>query len=245
MDSHTTKKTYSSRSAVGWYLLLALTSSTIHDSANAWVATPTTFTAQPSTSYRASAVFMSTDKGTENEDEDEGEIARLEQELKIAKLEAELAKLKEEKADAQTKDAELSATVADTSPPPKKPLVVVEEKPPTKLVQEDDEEMISLEDASMDMFLSEGWKEARSGYDPKKTATMTRKTEEQNSAFGLIAKVVAGLVAGVVFSQIPVGQEDLSKYSAIKSSAPKVSIDLGDINRVKGQKINYNDEDDS
>ena len=231
---------------MGWYLLLALTSSTIQNSVDAWVAAPVTQATRHSFD-QINTVFMSTDKETEtdikNDDEmakNEEDIVKLEQELKIAKLEAELAKLKEEKTEAV---AEASADGAPA--PPKKPLVVVEEKPSTKLVEMDDEEMISVEEASMDMFLSEGWKEARSGYDPKNTATSIRKTEGQNSAFGLIAKVVAGLLAVVVFSQIPVGQEDLSKYSSMKSTAPKVSIDLGDMNRVKGQQINYNDEDDS
>jgi len=238
MESPITKKPFG-RSCIGWCLLLAFASSTIHNSADAWVATPAILAAQPSTG-RANPVFMSNDKDIETENTKDDEIARLDQELKIAKLEAELAKLKEENADANSAEA----SAVDAPAPPKKPLVVVEEARTAK-PEEDDEEMISLEDASMDMFLSEGWKEARSGYDPKNTATVTRKTEEQNNAFGLIAKLVAGIVLVIVFSQIPVGQEDLSKYSNIKSTAPKTMIDLGDINRVKGQTINYNDEDDS
>eukprot|EP00533_Pseudo-nitzschia_delicatissima_P014594 CAMPEP_0197270600 /NCGR_PEP_ID=MMETSP1432-20130617/7408_1 /TAXON_ID=44447 /ORGANISM="Pseudo-nitzschia delicatissima, Strain UNC1205" /LENGTH=197 /DNA_ID=CAMNT_0042735911 /DNA_START=46 /DNA_END=639 /DNA_ORIENTATION=+ len=115
-----------------------------------------------------------------------------------------------------------------------------EESPETA---EEDEEM--LEEASMDMFLSEGWKEAREGYDPKNTATVTRQTEEQGSLVGTLAKVVGGIVAIVFFSQIPVGQEDLSKYSAIKSGPAKTSIDLGDTNRVKGQTLDANTDYES
>lgn len=140
----------------------------------------------------------------------EDEIAKKEQELKIARLEAELRELK------GVQDAESPETGEEY----------------------EDEEM--LEEASMDMFLSEGWKEAREGYDPKNTATATRQAEEQGNLVGLVAKVVGGIVALVVFSQIPVGQEDLSKYSAIKSGPAKTTIDLGDTNRVKGQILNAN-----
>jgi len=171
---------------------------------------------------------MSDGEDSESDDNKDEEISKLEQELKIARLEAELQKLKEEKAS------------DDASQPKPKPIVTIEEK--ESPIEEEDEEMIPLEDASMDMFLSEGWKEARSGYDPKNTATVTRKTEEQNSIFGLVAKVVGAIVALVVFSQIPVGQEDLSKYSTIKSAPVKTTIDLGDMNRVKGQTQNADNE---
>lgn len=113
----------------------------------------------------------------------------------------------------------------------------------TEETAEEDEEM--LEEASMDMFLSEGWKEAREGYDPKNTATATRQAEEQGSLVGTVAKVVGAIVALVFFSQIPVGQEDLSKYSAIKSGPTKATIDLGDTNRVKGQILNANTDYES
>jgi hypothetical protein len=230
--------------------------STIHNHAanvNAWVMVPQTARLaavtrpQTNSSWRTtststtSVVFMSTDEETtetDNSNSKDDEIDKLEQELKIAELEAELRKLKEEKA------AETDET---PSPPPKTksgPIVVIDEESVSKQQknkEDEDEDEEMLEEASMDMFLSEGWKEARSGYDPKNTATVVRKTEEQTSTFGLVAAVVGALVAVVVFSQIPVGQEDLSKYSAIKSGPVKTSIDLGDINRVKGQTQNGND----
>lgn len=131
----------------------------------------------------------------------------------IAKLEEQLRKLKEEKA---TETTATTTTDSDTAP------------------DDGDEEI--LEEASMDMFLSEGWKEARSGYDPSSTATKIRKDEERGSLVGTVGTVVGGILALLLFSQIPVGQEDLSKYSSIKSGAPTTSIDLGDINRVKGQQ---------
>eukprot|EP00532_Pseudo-nitzschia_australis_P000848 CAMPEP_0168193190 /NCGR_PEP_ID=MMETSP0139_2-20121125/18463_1 /TAXON_ID=44445 /ORGANISM="Pseudo-nitzschia australis, Strain 10249 10 AB" /LENGTH=219 /DNA_ID=CAMNT_0008116507 /DNA_START=207 /DNA_END=866 /DNA_ORIENTATION=+ len=147
----------------------------------------------------------------------------------IAKLEEQLRKLKEEKGTevspanaSETKEEEATAvttTAAATT---------------TTKTAEDDEEM-SEDEASMDMFLSEGWKEARSNYDPSNTATKKRQDEEQGNLIGTVTKVVGGILALVIFSQIPVGQEDLSKYSAIKSGPATSTIDLGDTNRVKGQ----------
>jgi hypothetical protein len=236
---------------VSFVLLQLVCLSTIHNTAanvNAWVMVPQTATraavARPQTT---SVVFMSadeetTEKETEADSSKEDEIEKLEQELKIAQLEAELRKLKEEKADEAPPQAD------ETQPPKVKsgPMVVDDEEPVVSKEEDDkkveyDEDGEILGEASMDMFLSEGWKEAKSGYDPKKTATVVRKTEEQESTVGLIAKVVGALVAVLLFSQIPVGQEDLSKYSSIKSVPVKTSIDLGDINRVKGQTQNGND----
>eukprot|EP00536_Pseudo-nitzschia_multiseries_P000774 jgi/Psemu1/300310/fgenesh1_kg.9_\ len=134
----------------------------------------------------------------------------------IAKLEEQLRKLKEEKGEVVPTEATTTATTTTTAPV-------------------DADEEIPLEEASMDMFLSEGWKEARSNYDPSNTATRKRQEEEQGNVVGTIAKVAGGLLAVILFSQIPVGQEDLSKYSAIKSGPPTTTIDLGDINSVKGQ----------
>jgi hypothetical protein len=205
--------------------LLAL-SSTIHNAADAWVPQQARLATHHS-SGRTTSLFMS--------DSQDDEIEKLEAELKIARLEAELAKLKEEK-----EDSEAPVAAVETPPPPPKPVGVIEKEPPKPVVEDEEEEM--LEEASMDMFLSEGWKEARSGYDPKKTATATRQAEEQGNALGLLTKVVGGILAVVLFSQIPVGQEDLSKYSSIKSAPAKVSIDLGDTNRVKGQILNYGDD---
>mmetsp|Transcript_2059 Transcript_2059/g.4612 ORF Transcript_2059/g.4612 Transcript_2059/m.4612 type:complete len:200 (+) Transcript_2059:232-831(+) len=135
----------------------------------------------------------------------------------IAKLEEQLRKLKEEKGAEVPPEATTTATVTPTA------------------LEENDEEMISEEEASMDMFLSEGWKEARSNYDPGNTATRKRQEEEQGSLIGTVAKVAGGILALIIFSQIPLGQEDLSKYSAIKSGPATSTIDLGDINSVKGQ----------
>jgi hypothetical protein len=67
--------------------------------------------------------------------------------------------------------------------------------------------------------LSEGWKE--------KEATESGGSGGLTGIIGAVA-LVLGLIA---FSQVPIGQEDLSKYSAIK--APTEQIDLGDLNRAR------------
>ena len=98
-----------------------------------------------------------------------------------------------------------------------------EEKSPVRKEEEEEE----LEDIKIGMFLSEGWKEGD-------------KVEEDSSGgiIGNVLKAVGVVVALIVFSQIPVGTEDLSKYSvpiksALENSAKVTSVDLGDVNRVK------------
>jgi hypothetical protein len=70
------------------------------------------------------------------------------------------------------------------------------------------------------MFLSEGWKE--------KEAASVEGSSGGGALTGIIG-VVALMIGIAVFSQVPIGQEDLSKYSAIK--APTQQIDLGDLNK--------------
>mmetsp|Transcript_7344 Transcript_7344/g.15112 ORF Transcript_7344/g.15112 Transcript_7344/m.15112 type:complete len:218 (+) Transcript_7344:203-856(+) len=142
----------------------------------------------------------------------------------IAKLEEQLRKLRDERSTGGGGGEEASTVAAASGT-----AIAAEDK-----AADDDEEMPE-EEASMDMFLSEGWKEARSSYDPGNTSTQTRRTEERGNLVGTVAKVAGAILALVLFSQIPVGQEDLSKYSAIKSGPAATSIDLGDINRVKGR----------
>jgi hypothetical protein len=75
------------------------------------------------------------------------------------------------------------------------------------------------EEVDIGMFLSEGWKE--------KEATESGGSGGLTGIIGAVA-LVLGLIA---FSQVPIGQEDLSKYSAMK--APTEQIDLGDLNRAR------------
>lgn len=78
------------------------------------------------------------------------------------------------------------------------------------------------EEVPIAMFLSEGWKEKEAA-------------ESSDGGGGGILITLAGVLAVAVglavFSQVPVGQEDLSRYSAIK--APTEQIDLGDLNRAR------------
>jgi hypothetical protein len=67
------------------------------------------------------------------------------------------------------------------------------------------------------MFLSENWKEG------------DEETEASTSLTSVLSAVGLALVL-VIFSQIPIGQEDLSKYSASTSTE---KIDLGDLNRAR------------
>jgi hypothetical protein len=74
-----------------------------------------------------------------------------------------------------------------------------------------------LEEPMLEM-LSESWKE----------------TDPSQSSEGGILLPILGAVLAVVFlvgfSQVPVGQQDLSKYSAVKTSS---QIDLGDLNEAR------------
>jgi hypothetical protein len=117
-------------------------------------------------------------------------------EEEIAKLEEQLKKLKEDGSTSETPRAYEGGTE-----------VVVEEP--------------AEEEISIDLFLSEQWKEE------EKAAA---ESSEGGGFVGIIAAVGLALFL-VGFSQVPVGQEDLSKYSAIK--APTQTIDFGDLNRVR------------
>ena len=65
------------------------------------------------------------------------------------------------------------------------------------------------------------WKDARSGYE----AAQQEKTIDTLKTLGLVFGAIIGLG---LFSQVPIGQEDLQKYQDIKGSASR--IDLGDLN---------------
>ena len=119
----------------------------------------------------------------------------------IAKLEAELRKLKAEQ--------ETQADEESTSRPVKSALAGIDE--PEKL------EIVS----GKDMILTEG-------------ALIKEKIlDDEPLSLGSVLPIVLGLVATGVFlfffAQVPVGEEDLNKYSA-GNSATVNRIDLGDLN---------------
>jgi uncharacterized protein HemX len=97
-----------------------------------------------------------------------------------------------------------------------------EEKAVLEQQQQPEEEL--EEQVDIEMFLSEEWKE-------KEVAE--KGTNDGGAGTGLVGVLgaIALALGFVLFSQVPIGQEDLSKYSAIK--APTQQIDLGDKNRAR------------
>lgn len=86
--------------------------------------------------------------------------------------------------------------------------------------EEDDEGSFDDESEESVMF-SERWKEAKDKVEKK----------QQDETMGGIAKVglaIGALVLLGLFSQIPVGEENLMKYQDIKGNPSR--IDLGDLN---------------
>lgn len=68
------------------------------------------------------------------------------------------------------------------------------------------------------MFLSEGWKEVE---------------EESSEGSGGLTNILGAVGLALflaIFSQIPIGQEDYSKYSSVTATE---RIDLGDLNRAR------------
>jgi hypothetical protein len=118
-------------------------------------------------------------------------------EEEIAKLEEQLKNLRNEKVVVEDKPAEASAAASP----------------------EDEEE------GGMEMFLTEQWKE-------EKGKRAAKKEESNRSGLIAILGVVGVVVAVAIFSQIPIGQEDLSKYSVGSNPSSKM-IDLGDLNRAR------------
>ena len=62
-----------------------------------------------------------------------------------------------------------------------------------------------------------------------------RETEAERGDGGVLAPLFGGILAVLAisaFSQVPIGQEDYSKYAAVKTST---EVDLGDLNadRIK------------
>ena len=103
-------------------------------------------------------------------------------------------------------------------------LKLLKEEKVAAAVEEEESLTVQMptEETPMELFVSEKWKEGED----------TTTTTESSSGISVTNVVGAiGLVVGlVVFSQIPVGQEDFSKYSI---SPPSNEIDLGDLNRSR------------
>mmetsp|Transcript_9648 Transcript_9648/g.13495 ORF Transcript_9648/g.13495 Transcript_9648/m.13495 type:complete len:86 (+) Transcript_9648:416-673(+) len=77
---------------------------------------------------------------------------------------------------------------------------------------------VEMRDEPYEEMLSEQWKEAE---------------DNEGSAGGILTTLIGALVAIVFlvgFSQVPIGQEDYSRYSVAPGAGNK--IDLGDLNPV-------------
>ncbi|KAL9181901.1 hypothetical protein ACHAXT_012244 [Thalassiosira profunda] len=124
----------------------------------------------------------------------------------IAALEEKLRQLKEEEP-AEAASAQSVAVAAEPS------------------TSTDEPDGSELEGESEDsVMFSERWKEAKDGYVEK----------QQEESMGGLAKVAAGLglvVLLALFSQVPVGEENLQRYQDVKGNPSR--IDLGDLNPVQ------------
>ena len=86
-------------------------------------------------------------------------------------------------------------------------------------------------------MLSEQWKEFKSSEEFTKSSKDVKGSGVLTTVLGVVASVIfLGL-----FSQVPIGQEDLSRYSANRE--PTTLIDFGDLNPIKkvSEKV-YTDE---
>lgn len=97
----------------------------------------------------------------------------------------------------------------------------VEEEEKTVAVVEEEENVDLNEQAVYTELLTEQWKEDEAA------------AEEGGllKSAGVALATIGLLVGLALFSQVPVGQEDLSRYST--PSAPSKQIDLGDLNRAR------------
>ncbi len=85
------------------------------------------------------------------------------------------------------------------------------------------DETEQLEEVPLEMFLTEQWKQQEAD------------AEEGLSSGGGLTNILYAVGAALLialFSQVPIGQEDLSKYS-VGTSPPVEQIDLGDLNRAR------------
>eukprot|EP00980_Cylindrotheca_fusiformis_P012320 scaffold3015_cov122-Cylindrotheca_fusiformis.AAC.15 len=99
---------------------------------------------------------------------------------------------------------------------------VVETDPKAAAAADENEE----ETIPESMFLSENWKE---------------KDSEEEPSISLLTPILGAIGLAVflaIFSQIPIGQEDYSKYSAVNAPTAMERIDLGDLNRARQQQGN-------
>ena len=90
------------------------------------------------------------------------------------------------------------------------------------IIADPDEDLPEGESEDSVMF-SERWKEAKDGY-------LTKQQESSREGIGKVGLVLGFIVLLGVFSQVPIGEENLQKYQAVKGDSSR--IDLGDLNPV-------------
>ena len=156
--------------------------------------------------------------GSNNSDDDSSSSSSKDDE--IAKLEEQLRKLKEEKSPTAALEATETVSTSVTA--------VADQK--------------LEEEIPISMFLSEGWKEGDNNNGNNGTIQNKQNNAEADKGgiIGNLLKALGVVVVLIALSQIPVGQENLSKYSgSIKSgeNPASTSIDLGDVNRVKNADL--------
>lgn len=144
----------------------------------------------------------------------------------IAALEEKLRKLKD------VGSTEQDTTEAEVSPLQKIPGIATElfEEKRFKISEDSTNVMVTGEPSEpFEELLSEQWKTRASKGDGIDLKDILVKGA---SAVAILAGIVA-------FSQIPIGQEDLDRYSTAK---PSTAIDLGDLNVVgEGEQASYLD----
>ena len=104
-----------------------------------------------------------------------------------------------------------------------------EEKEAESSAADQPEEEEPLEEVPIDLFMSESWKEQEAASEVE---------SGEGGGVGGIVGALFGLVLLVALSQVPVGQEGLSTYSA-ELSNPDRQINLGDKNREAVQRTSY------
>lgn len=88
-----------------------------------------------------------------------------------------------------------------------------------------DDEPDGMEGETEDSIMfSERWKEVKDGY-------LTKQQESNMGGIGKIGLALGFVVLLGVFSQVPVGEESLQKYQAVKGNPSRIY--LGDLNPVQ------------
>lgn len=92
------------------------------------------------------------------------------------------------------------------------------------ILEEPDEQDLPEGESEDSVMFSERWKEAKDGY-------LAKQQESSKEGIGILGLVLGFVVLLGVFSQVPIGEEDLQKYQAVKGDSSRIY--LGDLNPVE------------